>query len=321
MRLAGLVGDVGLDHEVIVHRAVLHRLWNREGHHDLESAVVGRHGLALAEVFILQSAAVIARLPIPRVRHPPEGHAAAHLVAHLGALHGHAGIAQCPTLGAHGVAGLISPVVGGKLHMERRALVLLDADGGTALIAGADGKSAVQQALGQRKPDAALAVAVGHGLLFGYQLIVGIAQFKLEGLVGHGLIVEGRHLAPHDGCHRDRLARTVDAAVGKQGGVHATVVVITETVATVAVRRRAIAVGRCRGKHAGGLFVVFDTIDNLALAVGRQALEGLGLTPPVAEPQPERDTSGGLAARGVDHHIADAAVRLVLHDDAQVGDV
>ena len=87
------------------------------------------------------------------------------------------------------------------------------------------------------------------------------------------------------------------------------------SIASVTIRFWAVAICLGKGKRTVRLLIIFNTIDNLALAVRREVLESLGLTPPVAETQSKGCSFNRLTRRGINHHITYRTVWLVLHDN------
>ena len=157
---------------------------------------------------------------------------------YLRILDGYTGIAHGLGLGMYGVASLVRLLIFIELHLEGRTLVLLHTEANVAVI-GADGVATIQLTCRQRELYAALAVAVGGGLLFSNYTEVGIAQLKLHRLATDGGILGNRQLFPYDGGNRNGLARTIDSAVGKQVGMFDVVLTLVIAVGAVHVLIRA----------------------------------------------------------------------------------
>ena len=141
--LTSHVRHVGFYYEMVVHAGVLHVVRQHEGDIRQERAVVAGRCLAFVHRLFLQSASEIAALPVPRIAHPPIGHAALHRIFDLGILDGHAGIAQGFTLCTHRVASLIRLLIVLEFHLECRALVFFYADACRTGV-GTHGESSVQ---------------------------------------------------------------------------------------------------------------------------------------------------------------------------------
>ena len=246
--LATQIRHVSLYHEMIEHGLLTQVLRQQHRHLNGKGTVVCRHRLAFLQNLALYAAAQVAGIPIARIGHPPESHLATDGIFHLRTLHRNACIGQRLALGLHGVTRLVRLLIVGKLHLERRTLVLLDADT-DALVVGTEGEPSVQQSCRQGELGGTLAIAVGSHLLLTHQLIVGIAQLYVDGLLSYGNIIRYRLLFPHDGCHMHRLSRTVDATVRKQAGMLCLIVVFIVVITTIHTEWRTIAVRGGIGKH------------------------------------------------------------------------
>ena len=175
MGLACSIGHISLSHKGEVHgTAVQIVLWQTHGHHHLKRAIVTSSGLAFVDDFLFQGIAEIAALPIPGIAKPPEGHLTTDGVFDLGILNRYTGIAHSLTLCTNGVTSLIGLLVFRELYLERRALVLLDADTGRTII-DTYCKTSVQQTLGQHELCGTLTKTVSGQLLLRHQFVVGIA--------------------------------------------------------------------------------------------------------------------------------------------------
>ena len=107
MRLTCLVGNIGLNDEVIEHRLTISVIRQHHRHIDNKGAILFCLGITLVHHLFCQATARIAVLPVARPVHPPEGHAAAHGIMHLGTLYGHTAIGHGTGQGMHDVASLI----------------------------------------------------------------------------------------------------------------------------------------------------------------------------------------------------------------------
>ena len=107
MRLTCLVGNIGLNDEVIEHRLTISVIRQHHRHIDNKGAILFCLGITLVHHIFCQATARIAVLPVARPVHPPEGHAAAHGIMHLGTLYGHTAIGHGTGQGMHDVASLI----------------------------------------------------------------------------------------------------------------------------------------------------------------------------------------------------------------------
>ena len=277
VRLAALVRHVGFHHEMVVHAGILQVVGQRQGHAGQEVSVVVRGGHTFVHHRFLQTTSEIARLPVPRIAHPPVGHAALHRVAHLCALHGHSGIGHCLASGLNGVAGLVSLLVFIKLHLEGRTLVFFYADRGRTAV-GTHRKASVQQSLRQGERGGTLAIAVGRQLRLTHRLVVGVTQLHPDALSLDGHVVQGRLFLPHDGRHMHRLSGTVDAAVGKHVDMFRMVLAGIVGIASVAVHGGIILVvlrvGKQFRRHA-----LHAAHRHFALLVTRQVVRLRGLLP------------------------------------------
>ena len=123
MCLASHIGHVGFYHEVVEHG--MRRL--RHGQWQLYDKVSVGIGSSLAGIYLVAMAAIAqcALVVISAVTHPPEGRAAHYLIAYLGILHGHTGIAHCRTCYVERIACLVGGLVFVEIHMEGGSFILL----------------------------------------------------------------------------------------------------------------------------------------------------------------------------------------------------
>ena len=147
MGLTGGISHVGLHHKGEIHGTTIHIvLWQTHGHQHLKGAVITSRCLTFVHHLFGQSIAKIATLPIPGIAEPPEGYLTANGVLYLAILYGYTGITHGLTLCTDRIADLISLLIVFKLHLERRTLVFLHANGRRTIVY-AYCKTSVQQPL------------------------------------------------------------------------------------------------------------------------------------------------------------------------------
>ena len=221
MCLTRLVGDVGGDHEVIEHGVA--GLGHHDGHADGERSVVARHGLALSQHLVVALTADDHLVPVRVVREPPVGPAAHYLVLHLRALHLHATVCAGRTHHVDRVAIGVGRLHARNLHLERRTLVLLHAESfavGALIFAAATfaaGLNAVDSGQTRRwqfKVGGTGAVVVGHHLLRGHRLVVGIEKLHSDLHPSVDSVINLLIAVVEDDGGMDHLPRTVHLTVG-----------------------------------------------------------------------------------------------------------
>ena len=295
MRLASLIGHVGGDDEVVEHGML--RLRHHEGDVGRELSLVVGHGLAFGQLLVVAAGADVAVLPVARVAHPPEGHAAHHLVLHRGTLHGHAGIAAHVACGHDGVASLIVLRHAGDVHLESRPLVFLHAER-VPLLSDVDGELSGQALRGQRERCRGRAELVGGDGLFLHDVVVGVLQADGKLFVGQCAVVVACVVAVEDDGGVHRLSRAIDAAVGEYFYV-AVIVNLIVMVASPVVHLGAGIVGRGVCTHTESAGVLLGLVHALAVARGLQRGFASLLTPSPAHLH--RGVLHGLAGGGVHH--------------------
>ena len=238
--LAGLVGHVGGEHEVVEHGVA--GLGQHHGHVGREHSLVVGHGLALGHGLVVRSGAEDAPAPVARVGHPPVGLAAHHLVLHLGTLYGHAGIAAGRATGHHGVAVFIVLGHAWNVHLEGWPLIFLHAER-VRRVVGTQGEHARQSLRGQGEAGCGGAKAVGGDLLLAHHLVIGVAQLHVYRLPFLGLEVAAVVGGVDDGRSMHRLAWAIDGAVSIDVGGEAIAVVVVISEAAPNVHRGAGLVG------------------------------------------------------------------------------
>ena len=240
--LAGLVGDVGCEHEVIEHGVAC--LGQHQGHVGRELSMLVSRRLAFGYHLVVRAVADVAHVPVARIAHPPEGVTAHHLIPDGGSLYGHAGIAAGCAAGYDGVAVLIVLRHAGDVDLEGGPLVFLYAEGLALLVIDYDGERPRQPRHGQDEVGGGRSELVGPDLLLADSLPVGIFEGERHLLVGTGLDADVLLPIAYHG-HVYGLPRPIDGAVGEDAGlaVVALGVVVDERSPLVAGRAGLVAGG------------------------------------------------------------------------------
>ena len=317
MGLTCPVGHICHHHKVVEHRVL--RLW----HHQWQLGYEVSFGIGgcLAAVYLVAIAAVAhgALVVVSAVAPPPEGSAAHHLIAHLGLLHGHSGIAHRRCLHADGVARLIGLLIFVKVHVECGAFILLHTYR-VRVVVYLNRKHSRQPRRWQRKVYGSYTEVVGLSLFFAHQFPVGVTQFKFHGCLGaNRLLYAVHHLIGHHRCMY-RLSGSVDAAIGKYHPLLHVAIHVEEVIPVGAPHHGACLVRVGIGKHAAGSCHVLGGKHVLTLIVGHGQI-GFLVAIALALLDFQVRALYRLSCCGVHHHVAYLSVRLRLGYGIEVGHV
>ena len=314
--LASLICHIGCHHEVIEQR--MPTLRHRQGHGHGERTVVGSSGLARCHLLVAAGVAQEPQIPVAAVRPPPEGHAAHHLIADLGALYRYAGIAAGHGLGLYGVASLVVLFHLVEADLERWPLVLLHPEA-AALAVGTDGEQAGESRCREGEADGTRAILVRLSPLRLHLFIISVAQREGDGAVlERGMLEAVTHLVD-EGRHADGLSGAIDGPVGEETGLLHLLVPLVIVVARREVHLRRGIVGGSIGKHlpAPALRLFQEA---LPLCIGHEVM-GLVVLPRDIFLDAQTGLRNGLTGGSTHHHVARPPVGLLLGHGEHVGHV